>query len=69
MLDRVVTGPVFRNFIGAEAKSLTDAGNALRIRHSQTTQEILQNSDEVDYLYIRMFGLVRLLLRAAGRGD
>jgi hypothetical protein len=69
MLDRVVTGPVFRGFVGAEAKSLTDAGNALRIRHSETTQEILQNADEVDYLYIRMFGLVRLLLRSAGRGD
>jgi hypothetical protein len=69
MLDRVATGPVFRNFIGVEAKSLTDAGNALRIRHSETTQEILQNADEVDYLYIRMFGLIRLLLRAAGRGD
>jgi hypothetical protein len=69
MLDRVVSGPVFRSFIGAEAKSLTEAGNALRIRHSETTQEILQNPDEVDYLYLRMFGLVRLLLRAAGWGD
>jgi hypothetical protein len=69
MLDRVVSGPVFRNLLGAKTKSLTDAGNTLRIRHAEINQEILQNPDEVDYLYIRMFGLVRLLLRASNRGD
>jgi hypothetical protein len=68
MLNRVVSGPVFRGLLGFEARTLTEAGNTLRIRHSEISQEILHNPDEVDYLYIRMFGLVRLLLRASGRG-
>ena len=68
MLNRVVSGPVFRTLLCFEYRTITEAGNTLRIPHSEINQEILHNPDEVDYLYIRMFGLVRLLLRASGRG-
>lgn len=64
MLNRVTCGPVFRALLGAEAKALTDAGNTLRIRHSELSQEILSASDHVDYLYARMLVFVHLLLRA-----
>ena len=68
MLNRVAAGPVFRAALGEEAKALTTAGNTLRIRHSEVSQEFLATSDQVDYLYFRMFSFLRLLLRASGRG-
>lgn len=68
MLDRVGCGAVFRAALGVEARALTEAGNLLRIRHSEVGQEVLGNADHVDYLYVRMFAFVRLLLRAGGRG-
>jgi hypothetical protein len=68
MLNRVASGLVFRAALGDEAKALTTAGNTLRIRHSKVSQEFLEASDQVDYLYFRMFSLLRLLLRASGRG-
>jgi hypothetical protein len=68
MLDRVTSGPIFREQLTTEAKALTDAGNKLRIRHSEINQEFLQTADQVDYLYFRMFSFLRLMLRASGRG-
>lgn len=57
----------FRALLEAEAKALTDAGNQLRIRHSETKQERLEESEQVDYLFQRMFSLIHLILRATGR--
>ena len=50
----------------AEAKQLTDIGNAFQIRHSETTQERLHAAAQVDYLFHRLFSLVYLILRAGG---
>ncbi len=58
----------FRGLLADEAKALTDIGNNYRICHSETTQEILEDSTELDYLFTRMFAYVRLLLKASGRG-
>lgn len=67
LLDRAAGGPRFRALLEAEARSLTDAGNALHIRHHEVGQEAVATSAEVDYLFHRLFALVQLFL-AARRG-
>ena len=49
--------------------ALTEIGNGLRIRHSETTQEPVQTLEQIDYLFHRMFSFLRLVLRATGRGS
>ena len=68
LLDRTASSPRFREFLGQEAKTLTEIGNSLRIRHSETTQERVQTLEQIDYLFHRMFSFLRLVLRATGRG-
>ncbi|WP_282127129.1 hypothetical protein [Roseobacter litoralis] len=69
LLDRVAApGSVFRQALAREAMELTNIGNSFRIRHSEVTQEALTSADQVDYLFTRMFGFVRMLLRGTGRG-
>lgn len=60
--------PQFRQCLGEEADALTRIGNELRIRHSETTQEIVRMPEQIDYLFHRMFSFLRLVLRATGRG-
>jgi len=67
LLDKVTQAPRLREFLEKEANELTAIGNSLRIRHSETTQETLARSEEVDYFFHRMFSFVRLILRATGR--
>lgn len=57
----------FRALLGAEAMALTHIGNTFRIRHSETTQEILSSPEQVDYLFGRMFSFVWMVLKATGR--
>ncbi|MCY3957785.1 MAG: hypothetical protein OXG65_05780 [Chloroflexi bacterium] len=52
----------FRQLLEAEALTLTNAGNKFRIRHSETSQEQLQSPEHVDYLFLRMFSLLNLIL-------
>ena len=59
--------PKLRDLLEKEAKVLTGAGNKLRIRHSETNQERLETSQQVDYLFQRMFSLIHLILRSTGR--
>jgi hypothetical protein len=56
-----------RAFLETEAKELTAIGNSMRIRHSEATQEKVEKSEEVDYLFHRAFSFIRLILRATGR--
>ena len=70
LLDRVAKpGTKFRHFLGEEAMALTKIGNTFRIRHSETSQEALETLEQVDYLFGRLFALVRILLRGLGVGD
>ena len=55
--------PKFREALENEAKELTCIGNGLRIRHSETNQERLVNSEHVDYVFQRMFSLLWMFLR------
>ncbi len=62
------SSPKLRQALEREAKELTDLGNKLMIRHHETNREPIAGSEHVDYLFGRMFSLVRLLLRMSGRG-
>ena len=68
LLDKAATEPTFRETLEDEARELTDIGNKFRIRHSETDKVPLELSEHVDYLFHRLFALIRLLLRTAGRG-
>lgn len=62
ILDKAATESNFRELLEREAKELTDIGNKFMIRHSETTQTKIQNENQVDYLFHRMFSLINLLL-------
>ncbi len=69
LLDRAaVPGTGFRKMLGDEALALTRIGNTFRIRHSEVDQERLSSLEHVDYLFLRMFAFVRMVLKAIGRG-
>jgi hypothetical protein len=67
LLDKTTKGTRLRAFLETEAKELTAIGNSMRIRHSEATQEKVEKSEEVDYLFHRAFSFIRLILRATGR--
>jgi len=68
LLDRAaVPGSQMRTFLGEEARVLTTIGNSLRIRHSEVDQESIDRSAQLDWLFVRMFALVRLQLLGSGR--
>ena len=58
------SSPKFREALEREARELTSIGNSLRIRHSETNQEMLAKSEHVDYLFYRLFSLIQLILRS-----
>ena len=66
MLDHTAGtfSPRFRCVLESEATELTSIGNSLRIRHSETTQEMLATSEHVDYLFCRLFSLVHMILKS-----
>jgi hypothetical protein len=68
LLDKVSTEPVLRTKIDEEARELTEIGNTFMIRHTETDKIPVVESAQVDYFFHRMFAMVRLLLRATGRG-
>ena len=56
--------PTFREALEREAKELTRLGNSLQIRHTETDQEALAQSEHIDYLFHRLFALIQLLHRS-----
>ena len=68
LLDKASTEPTFRELIEKEARELTDIGNDFMIRHTETDTVPVNGSVQVDYFFHRMFSMIRLLLRATGRG-
>ena len=67
ILDKVGTGTKFRAKLGDEARELTQIGNTFRIRHSETSQEHLSTSEQIDYLFHRMYSFILLVLKASNR--
>lgn len=68
ILDKVTSEPNFRQVIEQEASELTRIGNSFKIRHSEVTKTPLETSEHVDYLFHRLFALIRLVLYSTGRG-
>lgn len=64
LLDRGAAEPHLRERIEAEAKQLTDIGNEFMIRHTEINKVPLTESIHVDYLFHRLFSMIRLLLLA-----
>ncbi len=66
MLDKTAgkTSPIFRGELEEEATNLTRIGNKLRIRHSEMNQEMLASNEHADYLFYRLYSLIRLIIRS-----
>lgn len=68
LLDRTATEPNFRRLLEEEANYLTGVGNNFMIRHTEVSKTPIASQEQVDYLFHRMFALIRLILRATERG-
>lgn len=55
--------PNFRIRLETEAKELTSIGNSHQIRHTEVTQEKVEKSEHVDYLFQRLFSMIQLILK------
>jgi len=62
ILDAVASEPSFRGMLETEAKQLTEIGNTFLIRHFETRQVPVIETDHVDYLFHRLFAFVQLLI-------
>jgi hypothetical protein len=68
LLDRTTAESTLRNILHDEARALTGIGNNFQIRHSEVGKVPIHATEQVDYLFHRLFALIRLLLMATGRG-
>ena len=68
LLEKAVPDAAFRDRIGKEARELTDIGNSFMIRHMETNKTPITDSSQMDYLFHRLFSLIRLLLHGNGLG-
>lgn len=68
LLDKASAEPNFRSRLEQEARELTEISNTFMIRHTETDKVPVIDSAQVDYLFHRMFSIIRLLLKQSGRG-
>jgi hypothetical protein len=68
LLNKAVGEHNLRERLDREAMELTQIGNRFMIRHTETDKIPIVESAHVDYLYHRMFSMIRLLLQTTGRG-
>src|SRR3954466_6711913 len=66
LLDKAAAEPTFRARLEEEARALTSIGNTFMIRHTETDKIPVGDSVHIDYLFHRMFSMIRLLLKASG---
>jgi hypothetical protein len=57
-----------RELVEAELMQLTEIGNSFMIRHTEIVKTPITSSEQVDYLFHRMFAVIQMLLRATKRG-
>ena len=55
--------PKFRERLETEAVELTSIGNSHQIRHTEVIQEKIEQSEHIDYLFHRLFGMINLILK------
>jgi hypothetical protein len=68
ILDKAAAEPVLRARLETEARELNFIGNNLMIRHTEVGKPPIAESAQVDYLFHRMFSMIRLLIKSSGRG-
>jgi hypothetical protein len=68
LLGKALPKPEMRERVEKELKELTEIGNNFMIRHTEVGKTPVEDADQIDYLFHRMFSSIRLLLRATGRG-
>jgi hypothetical protein len=68
LLANGIKDPEMRKRIEAELMQLTEIGNTFMIRHTEVGKTPITSSEQVDYLFHRMFALIQLLLRSTKRG-
>lgn len=70
LIARVSQDQTIRDMLNMEMRiELERFGNGFFIRHATAAQVSLQTSEEIDYLFLRLFALIRLVLRSTGRGQ
>ena len=69
LIDRATSdvAPVFRSVVETEFKAMTKVGNDLRIRHFEVGHEPVGETGEKDYLFMRLYALVWLMLKRTWR--
>ncbi|MDG6249212.1 AbiJ-NTD4 domain-containing protein, partial [Methanocalculus sp.] len=67
LLKKISPEMNFYGRLNQEAKELTYIGNNFRIRHHETDKTPIESSDQVDYLFHRMFSLIYLILKTTNR--
>jgi hypothetical protein len=68
LLDIASGEPDFRAILESDARFLTDIGNHFMIRHTEVNKIPIGDDEHVDFLFHRLFALIRLLLRKSNRG-
>jgi hypothetical protein len=68
ILDRASNEPHFRDILEDEASLLTRIGNDFMIRHTEVGKTPVADDDHVDFLFHRLFAVIRLLLKKSNRG-
>jgi hypothetical protein len=68
LLNKAIPIAQLREVVNADGENLTIVGNDFMIRHTEVGKVPIERSEDIDYLFHRLFALVRLLLRATGRG-
>lgn len=68
LVKKAVPTAQLRDVVNTDGESLTTVGNSFMIRHSEVGKVPIERSEDIDYLFNRLFALVRLLLHATGRG-
>ncbi|MCP5286422.1 MAG: hypothetical protein H6933_16170 [Burkholderiaceae bacterium] len=63
ILDAMAGEPALRARLEAEAQELTSIGNSHLIRHSEVSQVPVIDADQVDYLFHRLFAMIKLMLK------
>jgi hypothetical protein len=68
LLANGIKEPEMRERVETEFVQLTEIGNSFMIRHTEVGKTPITSSEQVDYLFHRMFAVIQLLLRATKRG-
>ena len=68
LLDKGSAQPDFRQVLEVDAQQLTNIGNNFMIRHTEVNKVPIVDDEHVDFLFHRLFALIRLLLRKSNRG-